>query len=101
MVADLEEIERDILSQKAPRRDRHTLITDAIDEMEWWASFHLEDSRPMKAPMPNVPPPPAREPVSLPSHVAPQPLVRERKVGRNDLCPCGSGKEFKKCCGVT
>jgi hypothetical protein len=23
------------------------------------------------------------------------------KVGRNDLCPCGSGKKYKKCCGVT
>jgi hypothetical protein len=22
------------------------------------------------------------------------------KVGRNDLCPCGSGKKSKKCCGV-
>lgn len=21
------------------------------------------------------------------------------KVGRNDLCPCGSGKKYKKCCG--
>ncbi|WP_256476707.1 SEC-C metal-binding domain-containing protein [Bradyrhizobium sp. 186] len=21
-----------------------------------------------------------------------------RKVGRNDPCPCGSGKKFKKCC---
>jgi uncharacterized protein len=21
------------------------------------------------------------------------------KVGRNDFCPCGSGKKFKKCCG--
>ena len=21
------------------------------------------------------------------------------KVGRNDSCPCGSGKKFKKCCG--
>ena len=28
------------------------------------------------------------------------PLRREQpKVGRNDLCPCGSGKKFKKCCG--
>jgi len=24
----------------------------------------------------------------------------EQKVGRNDPCPCGSGKKFKKCCGV-
>lgn len=23
----------------------------------------------------------------------------ESKVGRNDLCPCGSGKKYKKCCG--
>ncbi len=22
----------------------------------------------------------------------------EKKVGRNDPCPCGSGKKFKKCC---
>lgn len=25
--------------------------------------------------------------------------VREQKVGRNDPCPCGSGKKYKKCCG--
>jgi len=22
------------------------------------------------------------------------------KVGRNDPCPCGSGKKYKKCCGI-
>ena len=28
------------------------------------------------------------------------PTVREEpKVGRNDPCPCGSGKKYKKCCG--
>jgi len=28
-----------------------------------------------------------------------QPLVRRgKKVGRNDLCPCGSGKKYKYCC---
>ena len=26
--------------------------------------------------------------------------VRVNKVGRNDPCPCGSGKKYKKCCGV-
>lgn len=25
--------------------------------------------------------------------------VRSEKVGRNDPCPCGSGKKYKKCCG--
>jgi SEC-C motif-containing protein len=29
-----------------------------------------------------------------------KPVVRaEPKVGRNDPCPCGSGKKFKRCCG--
>ena len=26
-------------------------------------------------------------------------LGLDQKVGRNDKCPCGSGKKFKKCCG--
>jgi hypothetical protein len=26
-------------------------------------------------------------------------LQTRQKIGRNDLCPCGSGKKFKKCCG--
>lgn len=30
-----------------------------------------------------------------------EPFVRsENKIGRNDKCPCGSGKKYKKCCGV-
>jgi hypothetical protein len=26
--------------------------------------------------------------------------VPRKKVGRNDPCPCGSGKKYKKCCGL-
>ena len=26
-------------------------------------------------------------------------VVKEKTVGRNDKCPCGSGKKYKKCCG--
>jgi preprotein translocase subunit SecA len=44
---------------------------------------------------------------SDPSAVAPsqappaQPMTRmEPKVGRNDPCPCGSGKKYKQCCGA-
>ena len=32
--------------------------------------------------------------------VAPSPATSQHKVGRNDLCPCGSGKKYKKCCGA-
>jgi len=32
--------------------------------------------------------------------LADKPIVREEpKVGRNDPCPCGSGRKYKKCCG--
>ncbi len=29
-----------------------------------------------------------------------KPVVKGEKVGRNDPCPCGSGKKYKKCCGA-
>ncbi|MBN1642873.1 MAG: anaerobic sulfatase maturase [Anaerolineae bacterium] len=40
-----------------------------------------------------IPPPP---PPLAPS---PAPPAEPRVVGRNDLCPCGSGKKYKQCCG--
>lgn len=27
-----------------------------------------------------------------------KPIVKEKLPGRNDLCPCDSGKKYKKCC---
>ena len=30
--------------------------------------------------------------------VAKTPVIKKDKVGVNDLCPCGSGKKYKKCC---
>jgi len=37
---------------------------------------------------------PANEPSSKK-----EPILNKNKVGRNDPCPCGSGKKYKKCCG--
>jgi len=34
------------------------------------------------------------------SLVKPEPVRKEQTVGRNDPCPCGSGKKYKKCCGA-
>ncbi len=34
-----------------------------------------------------------------PEAAAPAPAAPGAKVGRNDPCPCGSGKKYKKCCG--
>jgi preprotein translocase subunit SecA len=48
---------------------------------------------------------PKREKVAEPvttneNAAAHKPVVKEKKVGRNDPCPCGSGKKYKKCCGA-
>jgi preprotein translocase subunit SecA len=34
-----------------------------------------------------------------PLMVANQPIRHDAKIGRNDACPCGSGKKYKQCCG--
>ena len=46
---------------------------------------------------------PKREKVAEPveashGHVEKKPVVKGQKIGRNDPCPCGSGKKYKKCC---
>ena len=65
---------------------RHRLVEDTVREMEWWACFR-ENRRT------RTPPPTARG--------ASPPIKRDRpKTGRNEPCPCGSGKKFKKCCGA-
>ena len=39
--------------------------------------------------------------ISTRNEAARQPAVSGKKVGRNEPCTCGSGKKYKKCCGVT
>jgi hypothetical protein len=102
-VADLDYLEREMASPPVGRRERYRYITDAISEMEWWSSFHPEDEleafaepEPLEAVQP-APSLPAAAPVE--DYEPPRPFVREPKIGRNDPCPCGSGKKYKKCCG--
>ncbi len=44
----------------------------------------------------------ARSGGAMPAQQAgkPQPVVLDQKIGRNDPCPCGSGKKYKKCHGA-
>lgn len=93
--ATFEGIERDLKSCPEGCRERHCVIEDAVNEMEWWAAFHPADTHPRPVPKLGIP---AAASESTHYYV-PQPFVREAKVGRNDPCPCGSGKKYKKCCG--
>ena len=43
---------------------------------------------------------PNAAPVANPTNIQkPQPVKVDKRPGRNDLCPCGSGKKYKNCCG--
>ena len=46
-----------------------------------------------------IPEPHSKDTETSPEAAAPPaPIQSEPKVGRNDPCPCGSGKKYKKCC---
>ncbi|HHB91693.1 MAG TPA: hypothetical protein ENK59_00580, partial [Thioploca sp.] len=36
---------------------------------------------------------------NLSENLKPKPILRGEKIGRNQLCPCGSGNKYKKCHG--
>lgn len=58
---------------------RYSFILDTIAEMEWWACFRRDE----------------RDYTLGASLSAPSSAT---KVGRNDPCPCGSGRKYKTCC---
>ena len=70
------------------RDGEYTLFGDTIEELSKWHAFspkHEAEKR--------------RDRAAAEQHAAQQAVVSPYpKVGRNDLCPCGSGKKFKKCC---
>jgi hypothetical protein len=99
----LEDVERSISEGEARwreglRRCRPTGIEDTIAELSKWAAFREEE--PVKhRPLPPAPRPRSNRPAPLDDLASPV-ASPGRRVGRNDPCPCGSGKKFKKCCGL-
>jgi Protein of unknown function (DUF1186)/SEC-C motif len=64
-------------------QDRLPPIDDVVEATAWWGrsgdARQSDDSEP---------------------YVAAEPYRAPPKVGRNEPCPCGSGRKFKKCCGA-
>ncbi len=90
------ELEQELLAPEANPRECRQLITNVIEELEDWDGF-----QPFAAWNGIPPETPAFDDKFLPPppYDPPQPYVRGPKIGRNDPCPCGSGKKYKKCCG--
>jgi hypothetical protein len=66
---------------------RYRPITETAKSIAWWRCFSMTPEGGLKETPPPVDP------------VDPE-TAANMDVGRNDPCPCGSGKKFKKCCGV-
>ena len=94
--SDFEEDIRDAVKGKPSRGlgDYRELFGDAIEELSSWYCYSEKYSRDLekrRLRSDAAPPPSAWTPL-IPS------VNPYRDVGRNDPCPCGSGKKFKKCC---
>ena len=66
---------KDRVLAKLVDNTHHRLVEDTVVEMGWWACFGDDKPRPAKT-------------------------TAKPKAGRNEPCPCGSGKKYKKCCGA-
>jgi uncharacterized protein len=76
----------DIARGNQPRKDSDLLAMKAPDNITHWVvtlnNWRFANYHPMQ------------------SADTQTPSVSTKKVGRNDPCPCGSGKKYKKCCGL-
>ena len=92
---ELDEVEAEPRGQQIARfRQSHGPFTDVAKETCWWESFHqARKSQGAKADSELF-----DDAVPSESDEA-RPYVAPPKTGRNEPCPCGSGKKFKKCCG--
>jgi preprotein translocase subunit SecA len=95
----IEDVERDlamgkehILARLADDPHLH-LVEDTEEEMGWWSCFQHERPAWVKTAA-------EASPKAEPEPAAPQIKNTKPKTGRNEPCPCGSGKKYKKCCGA-
>jgi hypothetical protein len=72
-------------------------MCDRAAVYKFMAKYNQQMFARLAAERPSEPAAPSRARVSIP--VSPLPRA-EPRVGRNDPCPCGSGKKYKKCCGA-
>ena len=66
--------------------ERFKEVAAIFEEKGWQGTIELEPDKP-------------EDTADLERLLNPQqPVTVEKKVGRNEPCPCGSGKKYKKCC---
>ncbi len=100
-----EEVEADLFIpiEVTEKDEKSILMDDAVAEMKAWSEFRF-DVQPQNElqPLPEdlYRPPPTPDDIDVIDDGLPFAGLRREgpKIGRNDPCPCGSGKKYKKCC---
>jgi hypothetical protein len=82
----------DIFSYRKYNEEKKTTIDDVIQELGHWAKYKQKAKSPQKLKKLKS----AKNTVPTAASAA-----KKNKIGRNDPCPCGSGKKYKKCCLLT
>ncbi len=73
-----------------PSEDIERFVDQQEQSVSEYNYTHTESDSLLSGPVASLPPSPVKT------------FVRGKpKVGRNELCPCGSGKKYKRCCGMT
>lgn len=107
----MDDVDRSIAEGQAGFRKelewcRSTGMRDTVAELSAWAAFRDENEsgRGFRQPPVSVMPPADDWETDLDDEGPQHPVTTIRntvpKVGRNEPCPCGSGKKYKKCCGA-
>lgn len=82
---------------------QYSLVDDIIKELSWWAAFNDHKEEPTAVDinkLSNLLLQAEKSPEEkVPKMTIAQPIIIGVKIGRNEPCPCGSGKKYKKCCG--
>ncbi len=90
--SELDEVEASPRGELFERmKDRHPPIDDVARATSWWARFGK--------PVPHRPATELAAAVDFGDGGPVEPYRAPVKIGRNEPCPCGSGKKYKKCCG--
>ncbi len=93
----LEEVLRDIPMRTGEDHEKRDMSTDVFSRYEdvlnsWPFYTSKKDMEPVLPAIETSSPPQLFNPID------PAPYIKDKKTGRNDPCPCGSGKKYKKCC---
>lgn len=93
MIAGIEDEAAEVILKLQPERRPQRVKT--VFDTSGQHMVHPQAQKFEPAPGPSEP----RSAQPHPRQAPPVPAVSHPRVGRNDPCPCGSGKKYKKCCG--